>query len=159
MTEKDRQTHLQFVRNFMLRFRYRISTGDAEDVLHRAYLKSLQVDGTANGDRIYGFLKFSCLSFFNTDLRRKASGKDQKINENRGTYLSTSALELKEDLDEMHRIASNLPRSQRKAFETLILGLTTQQAADALGTTLLAQQVARSRTLSTIRQELGGSPD
>lgn len=151
----DLAPYYTFIKNYGKKYRYRISQHDADDVLQHACLRALEQGDTVGGDNFFGYLKYSCLSFFCRTLkkRNKNTGfeaiSDSLIYEQEG-----SESERLEQFDLIEQEIRNLPPADRSAIELEILGLSAPEAAVLLGTSPMAQWVSRSRGVKTLRTRL-----
>lgn len=150
----DIKQYYIFIDNFMISYGYRINTHDADDVFQRACVQALEKGDEVGGNNFFGYLKYSCLRFFRSDLPKMRHKRFDKLPDRPAKKRELTPLELSELMDEIEREIGNLPPKDRAALNMEILGITAPEAATLLGTSPMAQWVSRSRGVKTLRERL-----
>lgn len=150
----DLKPYYAFIRNYMMKYGYKINRNDADDVFQRACVACLEQGDKCMGDNFYGYLKFSCLRFFGKDLpimRRKDLGT---VPEQEYSQIDAQETEMVELTQAIREEFNNLTKAEQNALLVEWNGISAEIAGKILDTTTMAQHVARHRAVRSMQDRL-----
>ena len=150
----DLKPYYDFIKNYMMKYGYKINRNDVDDVFQRACLSCLENGDVCMGDNFYGYLKFSCLRFFGSDLPKMRRNDLNKIPEQEYSHIDAQESELVELTQAIREEFLTLTKTEQNSLLAEWNGLSAENAGKLLKTSTMAQHVARHRAVNNMRSGL-----